>query len=781
MKKTAIAFSVFIFSFLIIGILNVSTGQLKESSRLVVQSAADRILIKYKKQTERTIQESIKFSIEYAYGIQEIKHFSFIDVYLYSTFGNKEGKIEELNKNPNIAYAEPDYIVHIASTYPNDPFWTELWGLHNTGQTGGAVNADINVPEAWDFSTGSSEVIVAVNDTGVDYDHPDLNANMWINPFEIPDNGIDDDGNGYVDDYYGINVITDSGDPMDDNSHGTHCAGIIAAAGNNEIGVVGVCWTAKIMALKFLSSEGEGFVSDAIECIGYAIDKGVHIINASYGSPSYSQAEKDAVEALEASGIIFVAAAGNDGLNNNTTPFYPSSYDCDNIISVAATDHFDNLCAFSNYGNLSVDVAAPGEQILSAVPTWYWGPDSIPYGYASGTSMAAPHVTGLAALIKSYRPTISWQQIKNFILNGADNRPSLNGKLLTEGRINAYNSLKAYMLTIAAESGGSTEPVPGTYFYDEGTEVSITASPESGYRFGSWTGNIPQGHEDDNPIIITMDSDRSITANFVQQYTLTIDSDTGGTTNPEPGSYAYDSGADVTITAIPDSGYRFQEWNGDASGTDNPITITMDSDKNVTSIFIRQYQLTIAAGTGGTTNPSPGSYAHDTGESVSVRATPNSGYEFTDWSRDASGTSNPITMTMDSDKSVTANFKKKGPCFIATAAYGSPFHPYVEALRDFRDNYLMTNKLGRMFVDFYYEYSPFVANLIARHKVLKVAVRFSLMPVIIFSYSMLHFGPIITAIILVFIFILPIFLVSFRQRKTRRVEAKSSKALASRC
>jgi uncharacterized repeat protein (TIGR02543 family) len=235
---------------------------------------------------------------------------------------------------------------------------------------------------------------------------------------------------------------------------------------------------------------------------------------------------------------------------------------------------------------------------------------------------------------------------------------------------------------------------------------------------------------------------------------------------------------------MPDVDYRFSGWTGDVpSGheNDNPIMITMDSNKSLTANFIQQYTLTIAAGTGGRTDPSQGSYICDVGTQVSVRAIPNSGYRFNSWSGDASGTTNPITITMGSDKSVTANFtkeeeKKKGGCFIATAAYGSPLHSYVRILRDFRDKYLMPSKLGRALVDIYYKYSPSVADFIMKHKVLKVAVRFSLLPVIVFSYSMLHFGLAITAIILVFIFILPIFLISFRQRKTRRAEAKDPKA-----
>jgi uncharacterized repeat protein (TIGR02543 family) len=266
-----------------------------------------------------------------------------------------------------------------------------------------------------------------------------------------------------------------------------------------------------------------------------------------------------------------------------------------------------------------------------------------------------------------------------------------------------------------------------------------------------------------------MASDKSITANFVlKQYTLTIAAGTGGTTIPVPGTYSYDAMTDVAITATPDGGYGLTSWSGDAAGTANPLTITMDGDKSITASFIRQYTLTIGAGEGGTTVPTPGSYTHNSGTQVSITAGGQLGYEFSNWTGDASGTTNPITITIDSDKSVTANFiastatdgggatKKKG-CFIATAAYGSRLHPYVETLQEFRDKYLMPSRIGRMLVDFYYEYSPYIAELIARHKVLRAVVRLSLLPLIASSYLALRFDPAIASLFLVFIFVLSYF------------------------
>jgi len=343
--------------------------------------------------------------------------------------------------------------------------------------------------------------------------------------------------------------------------------------------------------------------------------------------------------------------------------------------------------------------------------------------------------------------------------------------------------IQQYSLTIFAGEGGMTDPAPDTYTYDSGTEVTITAQPESGYEFNVWNGDVPSGHETDNPLTLTIDSNKSLTANFlISQYTLIIIAGEGGTTNPASGSHTCNCGTAVAVTAIADTGCRFENWSGDISSTDNPVEIIMDSDKTITANFIRQYTLTIAAGSGGTTNPSPGSYAHDAGASVSVTALPNSGYNFSGWSWDASGKTETITITMDSDKSIKASFIKKptngddqgGGCFIATAAYGSPLHPHIDILRQFRDKYLMTNKLGRKFVAMYYKYSPSVAERIAKCKILKVFIRIQLLPLVALGYSMVYFGPINTAFVSVLM--LPIFLIQYSRRKFRRKKTKAAKA-----
>src|SRR5881396_416795 len=282
--------------------------------------------------------------------------------------------LQAFSKDPNVLYAEPNYLVRVFAA-PNDPRFSELWGLHNTGQTGGTPGADIRAPEAWDLTTGGSDVVVAVIDTGIEYGHPDLAANVFQNTADCNNNGIDDDGNGFVDDCYGVNVWSTNHNAFvrDDYGHGTHVAGTIGAAGNNTVGVVGVNWTTKILACKFLSGNGEGSTADAIECLDYVAtmkDRGVNIVasNNSWGGGGYSQALRDAIDGHRQRGILFVAAAGNDTANNDTLQTYPCSFDVPNIICVAATNNVDGLSSFSNYGKNSVHLGAPGEHILSTVP-----------------------------------------------------------------------------------------------------------------------------------------------------------------------------------------------------------------------------------------------------------------------------------------------------------------------------------------------------------------------------------------------------------------------------
>ena len=404
--------------------------------------APGELLVKFREDIPTPRATSINRSLGFK-AIERLKTIPIYRIELPDGWSVEEA-VSFYGAHPDVEYAEPNYIRRALLT-PNDPHLNELWGLHNTGQTGGTEDADIDAPEAWDTQTDCSGVVIAIPDTGSDLDHEDLKESIWRNTGEDwsngspGNNGLDDDGNGKIDDYYGWDFVNGDNDPNDDNSteeeyHGTHVTGIIAARGNNSLGITGVCWSASIMQLKILDSRGDGTVADELAAIEYAIDNGADIINLSLGGSGYSSGEYEAIKSARDAGILFVAAAGNDGTDNDETPVYPASYNLDNIISVTATDDNDELPSWANYGLNSVDVAAPGFEIYSTKAG-----DS--YQYISGSSMAAPHVAGLAALVWAHDSTLSYSQVKDFILNGVDSKPALEGNILTGGRINANNSL----------------------------------------------------------------------------------------------------------------------------------------------------------------------------------------------------------------------------------------------------------------------------------------------------------------------------------------------------
>lgn len=411
------------------------------------EAAPGQILVKYR---EATSAQAIR-SVERRLQLRTIRHFSAVAsglrLHQAPTGMTVAQAVELLRRDPNVEYVEPNYLYRGSIAEPEDTYFSFLWGLHNRGQSGGIAGVDISALKAWDMTTGSSDVVVGVIDTGIDYFHSDLAANMWVNVGEQPDNGLDDDGNGYIDDIHGWNAQMDSGDPLDDNNHGTHVAGTIGAVGNNRLGVTGVNWQVRLMALKFLSAQGVGYVSDAIECIEYAIAmkrRGVNIrvLNASWGGPDASVALRDAIEAAGQAGMLVVTAAGNNydgaglqGTDNDVQPIFPASYDLANTVSVAAVDRRGQLAAFSNYGKNSVDLAAPGVSIASTVTL-----DR--YGLFSGTSMAAPHVAGVAALALAIKPNLTVRAMKTALVQGIVPLASLQGRTRTGGMVNAFNTLQ---------------------------------------------------------------------------------------------------------------------------------------------------------------------------------------------------------------------------------------------------------------------------------------------------------------------------------------------------
>lgn len=378
-----------------------------------------------------------------------------------------------------VEYVQPNFYYHLLRT-PNDPMFTSsgMYGL-----------TKISAPQAWDLSTGSSNVVVADIDTGMRYTHEDLAANAWTNPGEIPNNGIDDDGNGFVDDYYGWDFRFNDSDPIDidsgvSGSHGTHTAGTIGAVGDNLVGVVGVNWNVKLMTIKIFNNTVNDDTTSAMLVNAYSYIRmmklrgvNIRVTNNSYGGCTeacgYDQATKDALDAMGDAGIVNVFAAGNSATNNDLSPSYPASYTSPSVIAVAASDSNDNKASFSQYGATSVDLAAPGVGILSTVPTGY--------SSFSGTSMATPHVAGAAALLAAYNPNLSAASIKATLMNTVNVLPAWNGLVKSGGRLNIFAAMQNPTVCTFANAGNTMlVPTKGGIF-----TVNITAAQNCDYSVKS--------------------------------------------------------------------------------------------------------------------------------------------------------------------------------------------------------------------------------------------------------------------------------------------------------
>lgn len=359
--------------------------------------------------------------------------------------------VEELKTDPDVEYVEPNYVVHStvagstpAAVIPNDMLFSAEWGLRNTGQNGGLPNADIAATLAWSITTGTRSVVVGVVDTGLDYTHPDLQSNVWSAPTAYTVQFGPGDSITCPAGSHGYDAINNSCTPLDQNNHGTHVSGTIGAAGNNSLGATGVNWTTSIMGLRFLDASGSGTVANAIRAIQFALQAkavlgaaaNLRVLSNSWGGPGFSQALLDAINQANSAGVLFVVAAGNNGASLDSTTFYPASYRAPNTIAVAATDSNDALASFSNYGKNSVDLGAPGVNIVSTIP-------NSNYATMSGTSMATPHVAGAAALVLAACTTLDTPTLRSTLLNNVDPVAGLAGTTIAGGRLNVYKALQS--------------------------------------------------------------------------------------------------------------------------------------------------------------------------------------------------------------------------------------------------------------------------------------------------------------------------------------------------
>lgn len=356
---------------------------------------------------------------------------------LSSSINEKINVIQQLAQDNDVEYIEPDYEIQTI-TDSNVENFQATSEIDQQGTMDQWSLTKVQAPNAWNVTSGNKDIVVAVLDSGIDYTHNDLKNNIWTNTQEVPGNGIDDDKDGYIDDVYGWNFADNNSNPISKSTsnHGTHVAGIIGGTG---IGISGVAQNVKMMALKFIGEGGSGFTSAAIQGIDYAIKKKVFAINNSWGSSGNSKALEDAIGRAEKAGILFVVAAGNGskgiGYNIDQTPWYPTSYENENILTVAATGTNDSMAAFSNFGKKMVDVAAPGLSILSTL-------SNQSYGRLSGTSMAAPVVTGLAVLVKAANPSLTAKQVIAVIRNSVDRVVAMTNIIGSGGRVNAFTAVR---------------------------------------------------------------------------------------------------------------------------------------------------------------------------------------------------------------------------------------------------------------------------------------------------------------------------------------------------
>lgn len=644
-----------------------------------------------------------------------------------------EDAVAQLSSRNDLLYAEPNYRVRKALV-PNDTFFSKQWGLQNSGGTFTGNHGtyygpgpDIDAASAWDVSSGDGTVIVATIDTGIEYDHPDLAANMWINSGESGNgketNRIDDDANGYVDDWRGWNFVANNNDPRDDDQispydtnplgHGSHVAGIIGARGNNSAGVSGINWQVQLMPIKFLSAAGDGNIFNSSTAINYAVRNGAKVINASYeyGAPA-SDTERLAIAAAGDAGVLFVAAAGNSHVNidNAFNKVYPAAHTLDNIIAVAATDPNGNLVtSFSNYGVSSVDLGAPGLYIYSTVRLARQGQDGLyGYDYMSGTSMAAPMVSGAAALLWGKFPYLTVAEVRQLLLSTVDSSPSLTGMVASGGRLNLGRAM----------TEGNIAQAPSA-------PTDLTGVGQTNGALLNWVDTA----NDETAFIV----ERSLSAQpFAMVARLAANTTTYTDSTVRDGeiaryqvkavagiqSSAYSNIVDVALPLRPptnliayaDSQGIHLVWT-DASFAETGFKVERREANAATFSEIR----TLSVNSTG--------YL-DTDVIGGAR------YFYRVRSYSATLGDSAYTNEILAQMAGGGSTSKDRRCFIATAAFGTPFAPQVETLRTFRDRVLLTNAPGRLLVDLYYRASPPLANFITGHDLLCSGVRILLRPLV---------------------------------------------------
>ncbi len=704
-----------------------------------------------------------------------------------------EEAVRKYEQDPGVEYAEPNYIVHGLATIPADPSFSLQWSLDNNN------DFDIDGPEAWDITTGSDNVIIAVIDSGLAYNHPDFATNVWTNDSELNGAaGSDDDGNNYTDDFYGWDFIDGDGYPLDLNQHGSHVSGTIAAQGNNGLGITGVMWNARIMAVRFLGLSGSGSTFDAILAIKYAYDTGARILNNSWGGGGYSQSLKDTID-IYAADALFIFSAGNASRNNDTTPMYPASFNSPNIISVAATDNSDSLVWFSNYGSASVDLAAPGVSIYSTVPQYTYGTSTAVYPvedfegsagdlplqgwdrggagtswavtngtgvgggrsledspgfpapggtYARGTSVWAGYMTPLDSTAKGKRYLLSFDWKGDLELNWdwldlvystvdaggncnndwdwIDYRTGTQSTFISDSAdyTAVAETFDSFCFGFRIESDSISDERDGAYI--DNVEMTVQDITISSYSYSSFNGT-------------------SMAAPHVSGVAGLLLANNPGLTNLEIKDIILDSVDPVPgLSGLVLTGGRLNANNAllyfTPSAAPSGLTATAVSSSDIDLAWTDNsnnedgFRIARKTGAGGTwsqiASVGPGATSFtDTG------LTPSTTYYFrvrayntgdnSAYSNEANATTDPVNTGGGG-----GGGGGSGSCFIATAAYGSYLAPEVIKLRQFRDRHLLTNTAGRTFVELYYTYSPPLADMISRNGTLRAVFRAALTPIV---------------------------------------------------